>query len=68
MQISRRYFLKNGAIAMLGMASGLALMLYVKFQTPIAFTWYVLIGTSATFLAGLAASFVWKEIPDRAKA
>jgi Na+/proline symporter len=54
--------------AMLGMAAGLVLMLYVKFQTPIAFTWYVPIGTSATFLAGLAASFVWKEIPDRAKA
>jgi len=47
--------------AIFGMAAGLALMLYVKFQTPIAFTWYVLIGTSATFLAGLAASFVWRE-------
>ena len=53
--------------------AGLALMLYVKFQTPIAFTWYVLIGTSATFLAGLAASLVWKEktwkeTPGRVKA
>jgi solute:Na+ symporter, SSS family len=47
--------------AIFGMMAGLALMLYVKFQTPIAFTWYVLIGTSATFLAGLAASYFYKE-------
>ena len=31
---------------MCGMSAGLALMLYVRFATPIAFTWYVLIGTS----------------------
>lgn len=54
--------------AIFGMAVGLAIMLYVKFHTPIAFTWYVPIGTSATFLAGLAASFVWKEHKIRAKA
>ncbi len=47
--------------AIFGMAAGLAMMLYVRFWTPIAFTWYVLIGTSVTFLAGLAASLVWKE-------
>jgi Na+/proline symporter len=43
--------------AMCGMLAGLALVLYVKFGTPIAFTWYVLIGTSATFLVGLASSY-----------
>src|SRR6185369_10015014 len=32
--------------AMCGMVAGLAVMLYVRFATPIAFTWYVLIGTS----------------------
>ncbi len=32
---------------------GLATMLYVKFATQIAWTWYVVIGTSATFAAGL---------------
>ena len=36
-------------------------MLYVRFFTPIAFTWYVLIGSSATFAIGLAASFLLKE-------
>ncbi len=40
-----------------GMAAGLGVMLYVKFRTPIAFTWYVFIGTSATFFVGLAASY-----------
>ncbi len=49
--------------AICGMAAGLAVMLYVRFWTPIAFTWYVPIGTLATFAAGLAASFIWKEKP-----
>jgi SSS family solute:Na+ symporter len=47
--------------AMIGMSAGLMLMLYIKFATPIAFTWYVLIGTSATFLTGLLASLVVKD-------
>jgi solute:Na+ symporter, SSS family len=47
--------------AMRGMAAGLALMIYVRFETSIAFTWYVPIGTAATFFTGLAASFFWKE-------
>jgi hypothetical protein len=36
-------------------------MLYVRLATPIAFTWYVLIGTIATFLTGLVASLIWKK-------
>jgi SSS family solute:Na+ symporter len=44
--------------AMIGMSAGLAIMLYVKFGTKIAFTWYVLIGTSVTFLVGLLASYI----------
>jgi SSS family solute:Na+ symporter len=52
--------------AIFGMAAGLATMLYVSLRTPIAFTWYVPIGTSVTFFAGLGASLVWKE--NRAKA
>lgn len=47
--------------AILGMAVGLAVMLYVRFATSIAFTWYVPIGTTATFLTGLAASSFLKE-------
>jgi SSS family transporter len=42
--------------AMVGMSLGLAAMLYVKFFTTIAWTWYVLIGSSVTFLAAVAAS------------
>ncbi len=41
--------------AMAGVAAGLAAILYVRFATPIAWTWYVLIGTVVTFGVGLAA-------------
>ncbi len=47
--------------AMIGMSLGLALMLYVKFQTSIAWTWYVLIGSSVTFLTALLASYLVTE-------
>jgi SSS family transporter len=47
--------------AMFGMCAGLALILYVKFETSIAWTWYVLIGTAGTFSAGLLASLMFKE-------
>ena len=47
--------------AMTGMLAGLAMMLYVRFETHIAFTWWVLIGSAVTFLAGLLASFVFRE-------
>ena len=52
--------------AMCGMVAGLALMLYVRFATPIAFTWYVLIGTSTTFATGLIVSLFLKENPRAA--
>lgn len=44
--------------AMLAMVAGLIVMIYIKEWTHIAFTWYVLIGTAATFLTGTAASLV----------
>jgi Na+/proline symporter len=47
--------------AMTGMLAGLAMMLYVRFETHIAFTWWVLIGSAVTFIAGLLASFVFRE-------
>ena len=47
--------------AMIAMATGFVLMLYIRFFTPIAWTWYVLIGSSATFAAGIAASFLIGE-------
>ncbi len=46
----------NGALT--GMIAGLAVMLYVKFATPLAWTWYVAVGTIATFLVGSLASLI----------
>jgi solute:Na+ symporter, SSS family len=42
--------------AMAGMIAGLAVMLYVRFGTDIAWTWYVLIGTVVTFGVGCIGS------------
>ena len=42
--------------AMVGMLAGFCINLYVYFGTPIAWTWYVLIGTSVTVGAALLAS------------
>jgi Na+/proline symporter len=50
---------ENAAIA--GVAAGAVVMLYVKFATNIAFTWWVLIGSAATFGVGYGASFVVRE-------
>ena len=47
--------------AAVGVVVGLATVLYVRFRTPVAFTWYVLIGTAATFGAAWIAS--WFEPP-----
>lgn len=44
--------------AMIGMAAGLAVEIAVWQFTPIAWTWYVAIGTSTTFLTALLASLV----------
>lgn len=44
--------------AMVGMLAGLLVMLYVKLFTTIAFTWYVVLGTSVTFATGLLASAI----------
>jgi solute:Na+ symporter, SSS family len=49
--------------AIAGMSVALVTMLYIKFFTPIAWTWYVLIGTVVTFSVGYAASFVLRENP-----
>jgi Na+/proline symporter len=47
---------QNGAIA--GMICGLAIEIYVWRMTQIAFTWWVLIGTSVTFVVGYGANLV----------
>ena len=51
--------------AMIAMLAGLLVMIYVKQFTHVAFTWYVLIGTTATFAAGLLASFLIRETDAR---
>jgi hypothetical protein len=43
-------------------AVGLGAILYVWLGTPIAFTWYVPIGTTVTFTAGVAASVFEERI------
>jgi SSS family solute:Na+ symporter len=52
---------REGA-AIAGVIAGMAAILYVWLGTPIAFTWYVLIGTVVTFTCGLAASLFEKRI------
>lgn len=50
--------------AMVGMVAGLMTMLYVRGFTSIAWTWYVLIGTSATLAVGLLSSYLIREQRD----
>jgi Na+/proline symporter len=47
--------------AMLGMVAGLSVMIYVRGYTSIAWTWYVLIGTSVTFATGRVAALMIRE-------
>ena len=54
---------ERGATA--GLLIGLATILYVRFKTPIAFTWWVLICSSATFTGGVAASKVFQVFQPR---
>ena len=44
-----------------GMLAGLAVMLYVKLFTSIAWTWYVVIGAGATFFIGRLLSWPARE-------
>jgi len=49
----------NESAALTGMVASILLMLYIKFATNIAWTWYVLIGSLTTFLvAWLASLFI----------
>jgi SSS family transporter len=47
--------------AIAGVIAGLAAVLAVHFWTPVAFTWYVLIGTVVTFGTGLLASLAQRR-------
>ncbi len=56
--LTRRVQEKSAMVAML---AGLLLMIYVAAATRIAFTWYVVIGTTATFLTGYVLSLLLRE-------
>jgi SSS family transporter len=47
--------------AMAGMVASILVMFYVKTQTTIAWTWYVMIGTAVTMSVGYAASLAFRE-------
>ena len=49
--------------ALVGMVTSLALMLYVRFYTPLAWTWYVLLGSSVTFVVAWLAGFAFAPAP-----
>jgi solute:Na+ symporter, SSS family len=49
--------------ALIGMAASIVLMLYVYFQTKIAWTWYGLIGSLTAFLVAWLASFAFAPAP-----
>jgi solute:Na+ symporter, SSS family len=52
--------------AIIAMLCGLSMMLYVRFATHVAFTWYVLIGSATTFVVGLGVSFFHsKSFPSK---
>jgi SSS family solute:Na+ symporter len=46
----------NEAGALVGFVTGLAAMIAIRFLTPLAWTWYVLVGTLITFAVGSFAS------------
>ncbi len=43
--------------AFVGIIAGASMMLYLKLFTAVTWQWYVLVGSAATFLVGLLASF-----------
>jgi SSS family transporter len=45
--------------ALVGLLAGLLLMTYIAFGTRIAWPWFALIGSVATFVVGVAASVIW---------
>ena len=47
--------------AITGVLAGAIVMLFVKLETKIPFTWWVLIGSTVTFGTGYLASFILTE-------
>jgi SSS family transporter len=51
--------------ALIGMLVSIVSMLYVFFQTKIAWTWYVFLGSLITFVVAWAASFAFWQLADQ---
>ncbi len=49
--------------ALIGMATSIVVMLIIRFNTPIAWTWYALIGSVITFVVAWLASFAFAPAP-----
>lgn len=49
--------------ALIGMLVSIVVMLYIRFWTPLAWTWYVLIGSIITFMVAWLASFAFADAP-----
>ena len=49
--------------ALVGMVASIVVMLYVRFYTPLAWTWYVLLGSGVTLLVAWLASFAFAPAP-----
>ncbi len=50
--------------ALIGMLVSISLIFYIRFATPIAWPWYVLIGSVTTFAVAYLASFVFSGNKD----
>jgi hypothetical protein len=46
------------------MLASMVVMLYIRFWTPIAWTWYVLIGSLITFFVAWLAGFLFAAAPS----
>jgi Na+/proline symporter len=46
--------------AIVGMGAGLAIELYLWLGSTVAWTWWVVMGTSVAFAMGYAASVLWR--------
>src|SRR5687768_10559040 len=52
--------------ALVGMLASLVVMAYVRFYTPLAWTWYVLLGSGVTFFVAWLASYAFAPAtPER---
>src|SRR5882762_9123277 len=50
--------------ALIGMLVSIVLMIYIRFWTPLAWTWYVLIGSLITFVVAWLAVFAFAPAPS----